>query len=195
MRAACCVLCCLLRHFDFAVASAVCMLRALHWMPSSKNKALLSFLSARFLPCLSWSFVPQPVQHRPPHLQHHFQRCSSAGGSLCISSSVLNTHVDWHQVGPSSSRCDRPPAILLANDRTESRRQQQQRGLFCAAGSPRQSATIGPLMAGPVPVAAGGTGDVATRQQEQEGELVLDRELFSKETAVVAVKLPAKRTR
>lgn len=55
-------------------------------------------------------------------------------------------------------------------------------------------------MAGPV-VAAGGAGDVEVGKQEkkheeeEEAELVLDRKFFSKETTVVAVKLPAKRTR
>lgn len=48
-------------------------------------------------------------------------------------------------------------------------------------------------MAGSVAAA----GDVGARQQaqEKEQELVLDREFFTKETTVVAVKLPAKRTR
>ena len=42
--------------------------------------------------------------------------------------------------------------------------------------------------------AAGGAGDAAAKKEMLE-ELVLDREFFSKETTVVAVKLPAKRTR
>lgn len=168
------------------------MLRASHWMPGSKNKALLSFLSARFSAYLSWSFAPQSVQHRP----YFHQRCCAAGGRLsrlCISSSGLNIDVDWRKLETLTSKRDRLPVLLLANDHSEGHRQQQRRG-WCAAGSPRSS-TIDPLMTGPV-AAAGGAGDVGARQQEQEQEeLVLDREFFSKETTVVAVKLPAKRTR
>lgn len=163
------------------------MLRASHWMPSSKNKALLSFLSARFSGCVFWSVVPLPVQHRP----YLHQRCCSVRW-LC--SSEHDTHVDWQQAEPSSSKFDRPPTLLLANDRKGGHQHQQQqrrrRGLL-TAGSARSS-LLDPLMAGPV-VAPGGAGGVGPRQQEKE--LVLDREFFSKETTVVAVKLPAKRTR
>lgn len=187
------------RLFFIALLSTVlCMLRTSHWMPSNKHKALLSFLSARFSACLSWPFVPQPVQHRP-HLHH--QRCCATSGVFRLrrSSSGHRIHVDdGRRAGTLSSNFDRLPTLVLANDRKEGQPRQQRRGLF-AAGSP-SSSPPGPLMAGPV-VAAGGAGDVEVGKQEkkheeeEEAELVLDRKFFSKETTVVAVKLPAKRTR
>lgn len=181
---------------EFAGGRAVRMLRASHWMPSSKNKALLSFLSARFSVCLSWSFVPLlPVQHRPPSYLHQV-RCSASGGPwLCTTRHRHEIHADRPQLGPLPSKCGRPPTLLLANDRKEGhqhqQRQQQRRGLF-AAGSARSS--LG-LMAGPVVAAEGVGGVEATQQESKDQELVLDREFFSKEATVVAVKLPAKRTR
>lgn len=50
-------------------------------------------------------------------------------------------------------------------------------------------------MAAPAKATAGEGGAGARQREQQEDELVLDREFFSKETTVVAVKLPAKRTR
>lgn len=175
--------------------SRCCMLRASQRMPSSSNTVLVSFLSLRFPSPSSWSLTPPPVQHRPlgggssnPHDLGGRRRGVSAGNTPRLPYSTnRNLHGDWR-----GSSGDRPCLPLV--DRKEGQQHQRRRGL-AAALSARSSLSPPPVMASPeASAAAAAGGGVGERNQEHE-ELVLDREMFSKETTVVAVKLPAKRTR
>ncbi len=174
-----------------------CMLRASQRMPSSSNTALVSFLSVRFPSPSPWSLAPPPVQHRPlgsggsnPHDLGGRRLGVSAGYSPRLPCSTRrNLHVDWRDSSGD------PPCLPLV-DRKEGHQQQQRRG-FVSALSERSSPPRPPPppMASPAAAAAAAAGGGVGEKNQGHEELVLDREMFSKETTVVAVKLPAKRTR
>ncbi|CAN0425635.1 unnamed protein product [Pylaiella littoralis] len=167
------------------------MLRTSHRMPSSSGVALVTLLSAR-LP----SHFPWPHVELPP--AQHLPRKSSSNREFSLlhrsSGRPSNAHLDWRRLGPAlQSEGHRPLPLLLVSDRREGgshQRQHQQRlqqqGLFAEAGGGRSS-----LMASQGVTAAARAVGAAKEQKE---ELVLDRDSFSKETTVVAVKVPAKRT-
>ncbi|CAM9621756.1 unnamed protein product [Scytosiphon promiscuus] len=170
------------------------MLRSSH--SSRRNRAFVVFLSTRFPPSVCWSLVT------PPEVQYR-SRCSSSSRWNSGSSSGVN--LGWcrqQRTLQLSSKADRAEGRQEQQRQRHQLRRQEQRRVGCRLSTDVAERSLLPplMMAGPAVAAAGGVGGEQRAQQlgqlheDKEEELVLDRDFFSKEMTVVAVKLPAKRT-
>lgn len=174
-----------------------CMLRSCNRMHSSKAAVVL--LSVRFPFCFCWFGAPPVPQQRQPSVPI-IRRCLRAAAQQ-VSSREPRLYIN-----NSSSKlgcCHLGPAAALQGERllpsADQGCHQQPRRSFAVAR--RQLRCDYPLLGSSVEhmadidAQAGAHAEACPGAQEKEEPVVLDREQFSREVCVVAVKVPARRTR
>lgn len=209
------------RHQRYTVEK--CMLRVSHRMHSSAAVALLSAPSS--LSTLCWLTPPQTLQQQQQQHLSFKQRLSAAPlRRLCDTGSRLprsSSHQEGSSEGPLYNVFGRHqhqvvtsqlewPSTRNRGRRQQQQQQQQRRDCFFTQGSSfvptataaaaegsslTSSAVLKQMVGNDTPADNGGGHEAGDGGVVKEGELVLNREEFSKEICVVAVKVPAKRTR